>query len=171
MRRTRLTALAGVAAALGLALAGCDGTGLTAGSAPTTKLAAARSGSLGLVVTDAEGRTLYRFDEDDTEPPKSNCAGDCATQWPAALVFDRREVALEGVDQRLVGTVTRADGSIQLTLAGSPLYRFAGDTRPGETLGQGVGGTWFAVTPAGARAAQAEPTQQPSQAMYDGYGY
>ena len=76
-------------------------------------------------------------------------------------------MTLEGVEQRLVGTVTRADGSIQLTLAGSPLYRFAGDTRPGETRGQGVGGTWFAVTPAGARAAQAEPTQ----ATYDGYGY
>ncbi len=155
MHRHRPLALAGFAAlglTAGLILTGCDGTARTAGSAPTTKLAAARTGTLGAVVTDADGHTLYRFDHDDTAPPASRCAGDCALRWPPALVFDRREIALSGVDTKLVGTVTRADGSIQLTLAGSPLYRYAEDTAAGDVLGHGVGGTWFAITPAGARA-------------------
>ena len=155
MYRHRLLALAGTAAlglTAGVFLTGCDETARTAGSAPTTKLAAARTGTLGAVVTDADGHTLYRFDHDDTAPPASRCAGDCALHWPPALVFDRREVTLSGVNRKLVGTVTRADGSIQLTLAGSPLYRFAEDAAAGHIHGHGASGTWFAITPAGARA-------------------
>jgi predicted lipoprotein with Yx(FWY)xxD motif len=150
MFRPLALALLGLTA--GLVLTGCDGTARTAGSAPTTKLAAVQAGPLGTVVTDADGHTLYRFDHDDTAPPATRCYDDCALRWPPALVFDRSEVALSGVDTRLVGTVTRTDGSIQLTLAGSPLYRYAEDTAAGDTRGHGADGTWFAITPAGSRA-------------------
>ena len=172
MNRIRLITLAG-AATLGLTLTACGAdSGQTAGSAPTTRLAAAQTESLGTVVTDAEGRTLYRFNQDGTDPSVSNCAGDCAAKWPPALVFDRADVELDGVDQKLVGTITRADGSTQLTLAGSPLYRFIKDAKAGDTLGQGVGGTWFAATPAGAAPATAQPTQTSEPpSTDDGYGY
>ena len=52
---------------------------------------------------------------------------------------------LDGVDASLVGTVTRSDGSKQVTLAGLPLYLFASDTKAGEAKGQAVGGVWWVV--------------------------
>jgi predicted lipoprotein with Yx(FWY)xxD motif len=59
---------------------------------------------------------------------------------------------LQGVARSAVGMVQRPDGSSQLTIAGWPVYRYAGDTTPGATGGQGVGGTWFAFTPVGGKA-------------------
>lgn len=60
------------------------------------------------------------------------------------------KAAVAGIDATLVGRITRADGTVQLTLAGHPLYRFSGDT-PGSTLGNGLAGTAFAITPAGTK--------------------
>ena len=54
---------------------------------------------------------------------------------------------LEGVDAAAVNTVKRADGKLQLTIAGWPVYRYSGDKAAGDTTGQGVGKVWFAVTP------------------------
>jgi predicted lipoprotein with Yx(FWY)xxD motif len=104
------------------------------------------------VVTDSNGMTLYRFDQDTANPPATHCAGQCAVKWPPALVTGDGTVTVQGVDRSLVGTVTRPDGSRQLTLHGWPLYRFANDAAPGDAKGQGVGGTWFAATPQGAKA-------------------
>ncbi|GLZ36888.1 hypothetical protein [Actinokineospora sp. NBRC 105648] len=112
-------------------------------------------GTLGYVVTDIGGFTLYRFDKDSAEPPRSECSGPCATAWPPALA-EGGDVSSDGMDRALIGTFVRADGSTQLTLAGRPLYRFAKDVKPGDAKGQGVGGTWFAVAPDGAKAAGAE---------------
>ncbi|MER8184812.1 hypothetical protein [Kitasatospora sp. NPDC094015] len=128
-------------------------------------LQTASSATLGTIVTDGNGYTLYRFDKDTAKPPMSNCNGGCATTWPPAPATDNPQ--LKGVDSKLVGTVTRADGSKQLTLNGWPLYRYAPDTKPGDTKGQGVGGTWFAAAPTGAKAgASAAPSPSDS-----GYGY
>jgi predicted lipoprotein with Yx(FWY)xxD motif len=126
-------------------------------------LIAAASRSLGAIVTDASGMTLYRFDKDTANPSASNCNGSCAGLWPPATVAD--SVSLRGVDKSLVGTVTRSDGTKQLTLNGWPLYTYAGDTAPGQTNGQGVGGTWYAVTPAGGKAKAAAGSNTAS-----GYG-
>jgi predicted lipoprotein with Yx(FWY)xxD motif len=120
--------------------------------AAEAKLAVAEVGSLGPVVTDQNGRTLYRFDKDKAKPPTSNCNGDCAKTWPPFTVQDLGEVQLSNVDKRLVGTVARADGTKQLTLGGWPLYRYTGDRAAGDAKGQGVGGTWFASTPLGKKA-------------------
>lgn len=186
MTRIRIAAALAGTAALGLALTACGGSDTAGGpgggaavapaAAATTKLAATQNDTLGQIVTDASGKTLYRFDADTASPSVSNCAGDCAVKWPPALVGKGRQVQLDGVDQALVGTVTRADGSTQLTLAGWPLYEFAKDSKPGDILGQGVGGTWFAATPQGAKAGQtagkpgeqsteqpAQPSEQPTQ--------
>lgn len=98
--------------------------------------------ALGTIVT-SDGFTVYRFDKDTSSPSKSACTGGCEKTWPPLL--GDGTPSLSGVPEGLVGTVGRADGSQQLTLNGWPLYRYAKDTAPGETKGEGVGGTWRAV--------------------------
>ncbi|MGW5850548.1 SCO0930 family lipoprotein [Streptomyces sp. NPDC055254] len=110
--------------------------------------------ALGAAVTDGEGFTLYRFDKDTPEPPKSNCEGDCATAWPP--VPADAATAGAGLDAGLLGSVARTDGTRQLTLAGWPVYRYAKDVKPGDTLGEGVGGTWHVLGPDGKPAAPAK---------------
>lgn len=105
---------------------------------------------LGTVVTSG-GDTLYRFDKDTPKPPKSTCAGACAQTWPP-LLSTGGTPKVSGVDPTLVGTVARDDGSQQVTLNGWPLYTFAKD-EPGQTKGEGVGGTWHAIAPNGKPAA------------------
>ncbi|WP_051969707.1 hypothetical protein [Kitasatospora azatica] len=111
-------------------------------------------------MTDSAGRTLYRFDKDTNKPSATNCTDACAAKWPPATVQDK--VDLEGVSSALVGSVTRPDGTKQLTLNGWPLYRFAGDSAAGQLNGQGVGGTWFASTPEGKKAQGAGQAPAPS---------
>lgn len=115
------------------------------------QLAVWDSKELGEVVTDSEGFTLYRFDNDTAEPPKSNCVGECEKAWPVVAAGDVKAAA--GTDASKIGEVTRADGTKQLTLGGWPMYRYAKDTNPGDANGQGVGGTWFASAPDGKKAA------------------
>jgi len=69
---------------------------------------------------------------------------------------------LTGVNRALLGTIKRADGTVQLTLHGWPLYRCAGDSAPGDVNGEGVGGVWFAVRPTGAKALPASSTSSTS---------
>ncbi|MGH3859033.1 hypothetical protein [Actinokineospora sp.] len=107
---------------------------------------------LGQILTDAAGMTLYRFDKDTPNPPKSNCAGDCAAKWPPVLVPEGALPKLDGADPSVLGTVERGDGSRQLTVGGRPLYLFADDKVPCDIKGQGVGGTWFAAKPDGGKA-------------------
>ncbi|MEV2247980.1 SCO0930 family lipoprotein [Streptomyces sp. NPDC049970] len=128
------------------------GSDAAAGGAPEEagQLAVWDSKKLGEVLTDSEGFTLYRFDKDTAEPPRSNCEGDCAKTWP--VVSAENATAAAGTDAALIGEVTRADGTKQLTVGGWPMYRYAKDTGPGEADGQGVGGTWFASAPDGKKA-------------------
>ena len=166
--RSRLSALAATAAAVVVGLTACssgadDGYGGTS-AAPVdpvaatpqvgTILTANSTAKLGTVVVDGQGYTLYRFDKDSAKPPTSNCAGECAQQWPPVLATPGTPLTVEGVEQEAVGTINRSDGTIQLTLGGWPVYRFSGDPQPGATSGQGNGGgEWAAVTPEGQKAA------------------
>ncbi|MEU3623487.1 hypothetical protein BS329_27610 [Amycolatopsis coloradensis] len=164
--------VAAASAAVGLvALSACSGGTETAapavapaaavagagGNAPAakgeTKVAVAEAGDLGQVLVDKDGFTLYRFDKDSAKPPKSTCDGDCAKAWPPVLADG--EVRIEGVDQALVGELTRADGRKQVTVGGWALYRYAKDAKAGETKGQGVGSTWYAANTKGGKAGQA----------------
>ncbi|GGS81014.1 SCO0930 family lipoprotein [Streptomyces toxytricini] len=117
---------------------------------PAGQLAVREIASVGGVVTDGAGLTLYRFEKDTPEPPKSNCDGDCAKAWPPVPAGDA--TASAGIEAGLLGSVTRSDGTKQLTLAGWPVYRYAKDTRAGEANGEGVGGTWHALAPDGKKA-------------------
>src|SRR5579859_1055172 len=128
---------------------------------------------LGAIVVDGSGRTLYRFDKDSASPPASNCTGACAQLWPPVLVGT--QISLTGVDRSLLGTIKRSDGSVQLTLHGWPLYRYAGDTAAGQVNGEGLDGTWFAVHPTGAKAltssAASNTSTGSSNTSTGGYGY
>jgi predicted lipoprotein with Yx(FWY)xxD motif len=116
------------------------------------QLSSAAVGALNPVVVNGAGFTLYRFDEDTPNPSKSNCNGACAVTWPPVLVQPGGQIFLNGVPKSAVGVVRRADGNLQVTIGGWPVYKFSKDTAPGQTNGQGVGGTWFGVTPEGQKA-------------------
>lgn len=92
---------------------------------------------------------LYRFDNDTANPSQSACNDDCAAQWPPVTIKQGGNVYLAGVSPQRIGAIQRQDGRIQITVGGWPVYRYAGDTKPGDLNGQGIGGTWFAVGPSG----------------------
>ncbi|MFF3463580.1 SCO0930 family lipoprotein [Streptomyces sp. NPDC001984] len=119
-------------------------------ASPAGQLSVATNPELGKVLSDESGLTLYRFDADTAKPPKSNCDGDCATTWPPVPADDATAGA--GIDKALLGEVTRADGTKQLTVGGWPAYRYAKDLNAGDVGGQGVGGKWFALAPDGKKA-------------------
>jgi predicted lipoprotein with Yx(FWY)xxD motif len=105
---------------------------------------------LGKVLTDAKGMTLYRFDN-DTAAGKSTCTtGACASTWPAATVTDQ-PAAGTGVDAAKLTTFKTPAGKSQLQIDGHPLYTFAGDSKAGDTNGQGIIGKWYAAGPTGAK--------------------
>ena len=111
------------------------------------------STEFGPILVDGEGMSLYVFMADTQNSGTSTCGDDdgCATEWPP-LISQGSPVAGEGVDATLLGTITRDDGSIQVTYNGWPLYLFEEDTAAGDTNGQGIdefGGLWFLVSPEG----------------------
>jgi predicted lipoprotein with Yx(FWY)xxD motif len=147
-------ARAALLAALAVAAAACGGnddepSGTAAPAAPTTTAAqaagsatvAVASSRLGDILVDADGRTLYVFTKDKGD--QSACSGECAANWPA---LTGTATAGTGAQAALLSTATQADGSSQVTYGGKPLYYFAGDAKPGDTNGQGVGSVWYAVT-------------------------
>ena len=146
-------ASAALLAALTVALAACggnddQGSGTAATAAPTTAAAQGGGGAtvsvatskLGDILVDAQGRTLYAFTKDKGD--QSVCSGQCADNWPA---LTGTATAGTGVQAGLLSSAMQANGSTQVTYGGKPLYYFAGDAKPGDTNGQGVGKVWFVV--------------------------
>lgn len=154
------TAALGVLAALSAAaLAGCsgdapDGLPENRPAAPDTVLSANSTAELGTTVVDGNVYTLYRSDRDSANPSTSTCVDACAADWPPMLTDPATPPVLEGIDPAVVGTVARPDGTMQVTIAGWPVYRHAADPAPGATDGNGVDGTWFAIKPDGSKAAK-----------------
>jgi predicted lipoprotein with Yx(FWY)xxD motif len=123
-------------------------------------------GPAGRMVVTGSGQTVYVYLPDPTDPPATTCIGDCANDWPPVLLTTPLPV-LDGVNRALVGVVERPDGRRQLTLAGYPLYRFAGDHRRGDVRGESVGDTWFAVDPGGGLLALPPATFTPAGGQSD----
>jgi predicted lipoprotein with Yx(FWY)xxD motif len=175
MTRSRsITFLATAAVVLlsAVAVAGCGGGGASAQAAPKTAsrqpatVGVANNSKLGKILVDSQGRTLYLFQKDSGTT--SSCTGPCAVQWPPLRVNGQPTVG-SGVNASMVGTTTRTDGNPQVTYNGHPLYRYAGDSNPGDTNGQGLtafGGGWFALSPAGNQV-----SGQGSNSGGGGYGY
>jgi predicted lipoprotein with Yx(FWY)xxD motif len=167
MRSERLAPLAAATAvALSAIAIGACGSGssnkhtTTGGSAPAASPAPSSTsassgtvdlakGSLGSILIDSQGRTLYLWQADTGA--KSTCTGACASAWPP-LVTTGKPTAGSGVSNPLLGITKRANGSEQVTYNGHPLYRFAGDTAPRQTNGQGstgFGALWYVLSPRG----------------------
>lgn len=173
MKIPRFAVFAFAALALGIAAAGCGGSssssatpasgtnassgssgssgaygyggggGSSSASAVTLK---ATSSPLGTILVDQDGKTLYLFEADSKN--KSNCSGGCLNLWPPVMASGKA-TAGSGVTAGVIGTAT---GSSQVTYAGHPLYWFSGDTKAGDTNGEGLddfGGEWYAISPAG----------------------
>ncbi|MFV1989730.1 MAG: hypothetical protein ACC652_03185 [Acidimicrobiales bacterium] len=100
---------------------------------------------LGDILVDGQGMTLYLF-TNDAKDGTSSCSGGCIQAWPAV----GEVTASDGVDEAKLGSITRADGTMQATYNDWPLYYFAGDSEVGDANGQGSGGVWFTVDAAGA---------------------
>jgi predicted lipoprotein with Yx(FWY)xxD motif len=169
MKFLRFTLIAAAALAFGIAVAACGGSssssaapasgtnasagggaggyggggGSSSASAVTLKTA---SSPLGSILVDQDGKTLYLFEADSKN--KSNCSGGCLDLWPP-IMANGKATAGSGVSAGMIGAAT---GSSQVTYAGHPLYWFSGDTKAGDTNGEGLddfGGEWYAISPAG----------------------
>ncbi len=112
---------------------------------PQETVAVSHSDDVGDFLVANNGFTLYTF-KNDAEGV-SNCADDCAKNWPPFTVNENdRLTAGEGVSGELA-TIERADGKLQVTYNGMPLYYFGKDAAPGDTNGHKVGDVWFAAAP------------------------
>lgn len=185
----------GAAVAVGLLAAACGSSATSSTSSPSTAGAAGAAGSSsssasantiktatssgGAFLTDGSGRAVYDFLADSKN--KSACSGACAAAWPPVIVTGQ-PTAGSGVTASGLSTITRADGTKQVTYMGRPLYYFAGDTGPGMDKGQGLNGfghLWWLLTPTGASltgnvtisggSGGTAPASSPSSG--GGYGY
>jgi len=136
-----------------LAACGSAATGYGGGSAPSSPSGAAtisvRANSLGQILVDGNGRTLYLFEADTSAA--STCSGACAQAWPPVTTNGAPKAA-GSASQPLLGTTARSDGTTQVTYNGHPLYLFINDTKPGDTTGEGstqFGAGWDVLSPAG----------------------
>ncbi|MFD2418947.1 hypothetical protein [Amycolatopsis pigmentata] len=121
-------------------------------------LFADRPFDLSPMVVDEMGMTVYRYDKDSANPPRSTCDGDCARMWKP--IRPSADLEVGGIDKSAISSITRPDGSDQVTLAGWPIYRFAGDGMAGETAGQGKDGAWYPIAPTGEKVqAVSDPGQ------------
>jgi len=156
-----------VAAAAAVAVSACGSPGATtapataapATAAPSTAapgspaatgvtLALADDLKLGSYVAGANGMTLYIFTPDT--PTSSACVDQCAANWPPLTVAAASDATAGTGVTGEIGTITRADGTLQVTLGGHPLYYFANDKAAGDVNGQGLNDKWYAAGPDGA---------------------
>jgi predicted lipoprotein with Yx(FWY)xxD motif len=132
-----------VAAVLG------DTSSAASQKAPKGALVSIHKTALGKVLTDARGHTLYLFEKDKNG--MSSCNGACLAYWPAVRTAAKPRAGA-GVRASLLGRTRRQDGRRQVTYAGHPLYTFVGDTKAGQTTGEGLtdfGAAWDAISPNG----------------------
>ena len=171
----RMVAAAGIAAvAISAAACGSSSSGgsstPSSGSTPAAgsagSSAALKTATIGgvTVVTNGRGFTLYSFAPDTATASK--CTGACAEIWPPVTGSAAPGQGVTGT----LGTITRSDGSKQITYDGHPLYTYTADTAPGQAKGNGLnvnGGVWHEVTANGSAA----PAGSSSGSGGGGYGY
>jgi predicted lipoprotein with Yx(FWY)xxD motif len=159
---------AATAALVLVVAAGCGSDTTTPATAPTSAAAPASSAaapssaassslasgdlavaetSLGKILVDSKGMTVYYFTKDKADSGKSVCSGDCLAAWPSVEASSDTPTG-EGITAKLA-TITRDDGSKQITVAGLPVYLWQKDKAPGDVTGQGVGKVWYVVAPDG----------------------
>lgn len=118
-------------------------------SAPATAAAAATIGLSHGHLVDGKGRTLYLFEKDKTS--KSTCSGACAQDWPPITTTGKPKAG-HGVKAKLLKTSKRPDHGTQVTYNGHPVYLYIGDSKPGQTNGEGIdafGAKWYMINAGG----------------------
>jgi predicted lipoprotein with Yx(FWY)xxD motif len=161
--RSRWLGQAAVGAAVLVLVTAC-GSGSSSDSAGSSSSGAASSGglattstSLGTILTDSAGKTIYSFAADTNGV--SNCSGSCASYWPPVPVSGSVPKDPQGVTAKL-GELTRDDGTKQLTVNGMPMYTYVGDSAKGDTNGQNLnqsGGLWWVVATNGSSIKSGAP--------------
>ena len=122
--------------ALSLVVAACAPATATPVATTQANLVVATNATYGRYLTDAKGMAVYFYTPDVAGTGKSTCSGACLASWPALTVAKgTTPVAGAGVIGKL-GTITRDDGTLQVTLNDLPLYYFAKDVAAGDTKGQ-----------------------------------
>jgi predicted lipoprotein with Yx(FWY)xxD motif len=150
-------------------------TSTTPASASSSTIKSAHT-SLGTILVNSQGFALYMFGPDTAT--SSKCTGSCATYWPP-VKGPVTAVPGSKLRPKLLGTIKRADGTIQATYDGHPLYTYAADKSPGQATGQGLnlsGGKWYVLAPSGkvvttAASSGSAPSPSPSTSTSGGYGY
>ena len=129
-------------------------SGSSAAGSTDLELYAVQTGTLGVVVTDGEGRVLYGSAGDQADPPQSHCTDACAQAWQPLTVPAGQEPQLLGVEATVVGRLARPDGSSQLTLGGWPVYVNRNDDGQLKVAAPGLQAAgWFAMSPTGEKVA------------------
>ncbi len=140
-------------------------TAVPATQAPTAEMPAeaainvVQDPTLGPILVDGNGMTLYMFTKDT--PDTVNCSGKCIENWPP-LVTQGSPTLGDGVDAAMIGTADLSDGSKIVTYNHMPLYDFIKDKAPGDVVGQGNNDVWYVVAPDG-KPVGMEPTINVSQ--------
>jgi predicted lipoprotein with Yx(FWY)xxD motif len=125
--------------------------GSSASASTTGTVITTHAGSAGAFLTAGSGRTVYLWAKDGMN--MSACSGACASAWPPVLATGQL-TATGGAKASDLGTITRSDGTKQVTYDGHPLYYFVGDSAAGQTNGQAsdnFGAKWWLVAPSGAK--------------------
>jgi predicted lipoprotein with Yx(FWY)xxD motif len=113
--------------------------------------------SLGSILVNSNGRTLYLFTADVGR--QSACTSACGTKWPPFLATGKPSAGA-GLTASKLATIARSDGTRQITYNGHPLYLFVKDQKPGDVKGQGViafGAAWFALSLSGNQVSATAP--------------
>src|SRR5215212_549012 len=127
----------------------------------TATVSLGQDDTLGSFLVDDKGMTLYLFTKDT--PNTTVCYENCAVAWPPLLTTGD-PVAGEGVDDSLLGTTNRTDGTVQVTYNGWPLYYYEKDKAPGDVTGQDVGGVWYVVSETGEQVTTTAAATEPPAA-------
>jgi predicted lipoprotein with Yx(FWY)xxD motif len=136
----------GIVLAMVAALAFGVGTWAAAAAAVAStapNVMVAQNTKLGNILTDNQGMTLYVFKKD--KAGESACTGPCVKNWPPLTVAEGMQPVVASAIPGTLSQIERKDDTYQVTYNGMPLYRYAGDSKPGDTNGQGLGGLWFVV--------------------------
>jgi predicted lipoprotein with Yx(FWY)xxD motif len=158
MKRS-LASIAAGTAVVALVAAGCGGSNKSSGASQSSTQVSSKSGAavslrstgLGKVLVGPNGRTLYLFEKD--KGGKSACSGACASEWPP-LTVTGKPAAGSGVDAAKLSVTKRSDGKSQVVYSGHPLYFYIGDSKPGDTNGQGLnafGAEWYVLSGSGSK--------------------
>jgi predicted lipoprotein with Yx(FWY)xxD motif len=116
-------------------------------SSATYSIKIGNSSTFGSYLTNGTGWTLYVYNLDTQYSGSSACYGTCASLWPP--LYGSNITVQPGINSSKLGTITRTDGTMQITYNGYPLYYYSYDTKPGDTNGQGYGNVWHILAPSG----------------------